>query len=240
VNPRANALPACEVEALSRCMRTLRSVRRFLVAEVDPASIEFVLAHAVLAGSAKNRQPWRFVVVRERPTMAALAAWYRRGWLAMASHVRDCQDTFTRTAAHQAQMRDGEVLARLFDTVPVAVVACFVPAARNPVNFYGGASIYPALQNLLLAARALGLGATMTTVQCCDELGSSTLTDDLRALLRIPADIVPAAVIPLGWPAEPFGEVRRRPVRDATYAERWGHAWPAKPVTHALVGGHHA
>jgi nitroreductase len=234
--PGDHALPASDVRALSHCMRTLRSVRRFLASDVDQAAIEFVLDHAIRAGSAKNRQPWRFIVVRDHDTMRALGTWYRRGWATMSRRMRDFPDAFTDSDEHRVQMADGERLAQAFDTTPVAIVGCFVPIPRNPANFYGGASIYPALQNLLLAARAIGLGATLTTVQSLDLLPAMpdpALTDDLRTILGIPADVVAAAVIPLGWPASEFTAGHRHPVHAVTYTERWGQPWLPEPRPHA-------
>ncbi|MFJ2008672.1 nitroreductase family protein, partial [Streptomyces chartreusis] len=223
--PGQEALSEASVQAVSHCVSTLRSIRRFLPVDVDQESVEFVLHHAVQAGSAKNRQPWRFVVVRSRDTMSALGNWYRRGWLAMSTHIRHFPDSLAASDEHQRQMREGRVLADLFDTAPVVVVPCFIPIGRNPANFYGGASIYPAIQNLLLAARAIGLGATLTTLQSLDALDGVDppgLTAELRTILGIPVDVVPAAVIPLGWPATKFAEGRREPVRKVAYAERWG------------------
>ncbi|MTD56605.1 nitroreductase family protein [Amycolatopsis pithecellobii] len=236
--PAQEALPGAAVDAVSHCMRTLRSVRRFLPADVDQATIDFVLEHTVQAGSAKNRQPWRFVVVRDRGTMATLGGWYRRGWQVMATRIRTSPDAGAAAAEHMRQMRQGLALTEHLASAPVAVVACFVPIPRNPANFFGGASIYPAIQNLLLAARAVGLGATLTTIQSLDMLEDSdhaSLTAELRAILGIPADVVPAAVIPLGWPATPFGETRRQPVHAVAYAERWGNPW-AGETNLALAG----
>lgn len=232
------ALPAGDIEAVSYCIRTLRSVRRFLPTEVDQTCIDFVLEHAVQAGSAKNRQPWRFVVVRDRNTMSALGDWYRRGWSTISARIRRFPDAIAASDEHQRQMSDGAVLAEQFDTAPLVVVACFVPIPRNPADFYGGASIYPAIQNLLLAARALGLGATLTTVQCLDtqhDADHPSLSGELRAILGIPEDVVPAAVIPLGWPATTFGETRRLPAPAVTYAERWGNPWVSD--AHMILAG---
>jgi nitroreductase len=234
--PGEQALTQPDIHALSHCMRTLRSVRQFLPADVDQDSIDFVLQHAVWAGSAKNRQPWRFIVVRDRNTMSALGDWYRRGWQRMVRHVNRFPDAQTASEEHRAQMRDGMLLADTFDKTPVVIVPCFVPILRNPANFYGGASIYPAIQNLLLAARAIGLGATLTTLLSLDALpgqNQQCLTDQLRTILDIPGDVAPAAVIPLGWPAVAITGVRRLPVPAVTYAESWGRPWTRTP---RLVG----
>jgi nitroreductase len=81
-----------------------------------------------------------------------------------------------------------------------------------------GASIYPAIQNLILACRALGLGTVLTTnhLRCEDEV---------RALLGIPADVATFALMPIGWPLQNFGPLTRKPVREVAFADRWGEAW---------------
>jgi nitroreductase len=82
-----------------------------------------------------------------------------------------------------------------------------------------GASIYPAVQNIVLACRALGLGTVITTnhIRCEAEV---------KALLGIPDDVATCALMPIGWPLDPFGPLTRRPVAEVAYAERWGSAWP--------------
>ncbi|WP_156755826.1 nitroreductase family protein [Actinokineospora pegani] len=230
--PGDQALPGSAVDALAHCMRSLRSVRRFLAADVDQRSVDFVLDLATRAGSAKNRQPWRFVVVRDAAVLAELTGWYRRSWQKLADLAASRPELFPAGRRQRAQLRESEFLARSFGSVPVVVVACFTPSPSNPANFYGGASIYPAVQNLLLAARAIGLGGTLTTLQSVDELpeaaclaGGSGVVTELRALLGIPAEVVPAAVIPLGWPAEPLTVNRRTPVREVSCADRWDSRW---------------
>jgi nitroreductase len=82
-----------------------------------------------------------------------------------------------------------------------------------------GASIYPALQNIILACRALGLGTLITTnhIRCEDEV---------KAVLGIPEDVSTWALMPIGWPLDKFGPLTRRPVAEVAYAERWGETWP--------------
>ncbi|MFI9123654.1 nitroreductase family protein [Streptomyces bikiniensis] len=213
-------------------MRTLRSVRNFQTAEVPVELIDYVLRHATQAGSGKNRQPWRFLVIQDDRAKEQLAHWYRRGWHHHLDRLNSLESGENRIPDEERQVSAGAALARNFDDVPVIIVACFLPADRNPADFFGGASIYPAVQNLLLAARSVGLGATLTTLQAFDVPNgqtrahtSLTLYEELKDILGIPGDVVPSALIPLGWPAEPFGFVRRRPVSEVTYRERWGQRW---------------
>jgi nitroreductase len=217
------------VDQLSACLRTLRSVREFLPDDVSPQAIEFVIDHARRAGSGSNRQPWRFIVVRDAELRTQLGCWYRAGWDLLVTN------GYTASAsAGPAQQRitaDAHKLAESFETAPVVIVPCLLPG-RAKVDVYSGASIYPAVQNLLLAARAIGLGGTLTTLQAlCDLDPSGTPTryqefyQQLKHLLAMPETAVPVAVIPLGWPRHPFGEGNRHPVRAITYQDRYGHAW---------------
>ena len=117
---------------------------------------------------------------------------------------------------------------------PVLLVACLKPVpaywegATVPENIAAGmkamarfdsSSIYPAIQNIILACRALGLGTTITTnhIRC---------EDAVRALLRLPDDVDSFAMMPIGWPMDPFGPLSRRPLSEVVHADGWGNAWP--------------
>mgnify|MGYP000374411750 CR=1 FL=1 len=109
-----------------------------------------------------------------------------------------------------------------FESVPAVVLPCYVPH-RTP-DFHAGASVYPACQNLLLAARARGYGGVLT-------IWHRAVENDLRALLGIPDEVLVAATITLGRPAGAHGPVRRRPMAELVYADRWGDAarWAVDP-----------
>jgi nitroreductase len=121
-------------------------------------------------------------------------------------------------------MAAAEALAHDLTAAPVLVVCCLDHAQlgpiaapdgtlRSPVSAY--ASIFPAVQNLLLAARALGLGTTLTTLHVGFE-------PDLKALLGIPATVEVVAIVPLGHPATGFRRTRRKPVETVAFLDRWG------------------
>jgi nitroreductase len=115
--------------------------------------------------------------------------------------------------------RHGAELAQQMATVPVLILACIDQGAAGPGPgpVTRGASIYPAVQNLLLAARALGLGTVLTTLHTQYE-------QEIKALLHIPATVETAALIPVGYPAEGarFGQARRRPLSAVVFHDRWG------------------
>ncbi len=234
----AAALEPAAVAHVSHCLRTLRSVRSFHRTDVDPELLTFVLDHAIQAGSGKNRQPWRFIVIREPAGRASVARWYLDTW----QRLRAARDEAAAAVPDDArQTTAAATLAAHLGDAPVLIVVCFLPNPTNPADFFGGASVYPAVQNLLLAARAVGLGATLTTLQAFDTATTAPAAADgaddraaelarrcarLKSLLGIPGPAVPAAVIPLGYPRRPFGTGARHPLASVTYGERWGHPWP--------------
>jgi nitroreductase len=217
--------------AIATCMATSRAIRRFRSDPVDPALVRLVLRLATTAGSGANLQPWRFVVVTDASGRKAVGEWYRRGWAEYArrgmSHLPEDASAVRRRSVASAQH-----LAEHFEVAPVLVVPCLRIHPRHPVDFFAGASLFPAVQNLMLAARAVGLGTTLTSMQALSGVddtgqpaGQPEFLDELRAILDIPAEALPAAVLPLGWPDESFGATSRKPVDEVTYGERWGEPW---------------
>ena len=110
-------------------------------------------------------------------------------------------------------------LTEHFHEAPVWIVACLVGGEGAPTRS-SGASIYPAVQNMLLAARALGLGATLTTRHLQYE-------KEVEAALGLPAGVHSYAILPIGYPMGRFGPVRRAPLSDVVYLDRWEQSYPA-------------
>jgi len=191
---------------------TLRAIRRFRPDPVPEELIWRVLEAATMAPSGGNRQPWRFIVVRDPQIKARLGQFYLEGWQRIYGPMREQALADPATAR---VYRAAEHLAHRLAEVPVLIVACLQthpwPAPTSPPGSY----IYPAVQNLMLAARALGLGTVLTTLYRVRE-------EEVRALLGIPAGWETMALIPLGWPRGRFGPLRRLPVEQVTYWDRWG------------------
>jgi nitroreductase len=105
------------------------------------------------------------------------------------------------------------------EALPPDIRARFADEQRY-VERIRGSSIYPAVQNVILACRALGLGTTITTnhIRCEDEV---------KAVLGVPDDVATFALMPIGYPLDSFGPVTRRPVAEVTHADRWAEPWPA-------------
>jgi nitroreductase len=169
-----------------------------------------VLEAATFAPSAENRQPWEFVVVRDAERREHIGALMRRAWEA---HGRD----HSRPRLSPVMFADVERGATgSISAAPVLVVVAADTsrglAATVP------SSIYPAVQNLLLAAGALGLGAALTTI-------ATTYADELCAVVALPDHVVPVAVVPLGHPARPLGPPKRDPFATHTHREAYGNPW---------------
>jgi nitroreductase len=186
-----------------------RAIRHFSTRPVSDEAVETLLNAAIHAPSGGNRQPWRFVVIRDAEIKRRLGQWYLAAWQAATAAMTTLTQPY----------RYGAELAQQMATVPVLILACIDhgTAGIGPGPITRGASIYPAVQNLLLAAGALGLGTVLTTLHTQYE-------HDIKALLHIPETVETAALIPVGYPAEGarVGRARRRPLSEVVFHERWG------------------
>ncbi len=206
-----------DVPDLLTGIATTRAIRRLAPDPIPDDDLTAILWHATRAPSGTNRQPARFVVLRAGPEAAAakslLARGFREGWAAKAR-----SDGYESGSALDPASRKGRQRAAMqhlvdhFEDVPVVVLACLV--RYRPANPYEGGSVYPACQNLLLAARALGYGGVMTGWH-------APVEDELRDLLRIPDGVAISATIPLGRPLGAHGPVRRRPLHEVVFDGRW-------------------
>jgi nitroreductase len=210
---------------LYEAMRTLRAVRRLRPDPVPADVLERVLEAASFAPTGGNAQPWRVVVVRERARMARLGELYAERWHAYAKQHRELlADAPEEVRARTERMiAAGDFLADHFAQVPVLAVFCFNPKQMAITDLglgrpsvVGGASVYPAVQNLLLACRAEGLGCVLTTLLCQCEA-------EVRELLAIPEPWGTAAAVPIGWPLlRGHGPLSRRPVAKLAFDDSWG------------------
>lgn len=173
-----------------------------------------VLEAATCAPSPGNSQGWDFVVVREQPRRGRLAGLLSDGVRPLLPPVPTTSEG--DDASRRRLLASAHHLLDHALEVPVWILVCgrpvYPPAA--PSTDWIGSAVYPAAQNLLLAARGVGLGATFTTWHMPSEQA-------VRDLLGIPAEARIVVTIPLGWPDRPFGPVRRRPLEDVTHWEGW-------------------
>jgi len=209
---------------------TQRALRRFRPDPVGVHEIRRILDAATRAPSARGAEPWVFVVVRDAGLRAEIGRHYAAAWDEGERFTQATDaDRDVRQAAHyERMMRAAAELAQTLHEAPV-LIACGLDHGRlGPLAAPGGglrapaaayASIFPAVQNLLLAARALGLGTTLTTLHRRFEA-------ELKALLALPDHIEVVALVPLGWPSDRFGPTRRRPVDEVAALDRWGTPLP--------------
>lgn len=192
-------------------IRTCRAMRRLRSDPVPDEVLRRVLEAATCAPSPGNTQGWDFVVVQGQPTRERLAT-------ILADGVRPLVPP-PSAAADPARRRLLASVHHLLDhaaEVPVWVLVCGRPVypPASPSADWIPAAVYPAAQNLLLAARGVGLGATFTTWHMPSERA-------VRDLLAIPDEARIAVTVPIGWPDAPFGPVRRRPLADVVHHDRW-------------------
>ena len=211
---------------LFETLHTQRAVRRFRPEPVADSVLVEILAAATRAPSARNAQPWAFVAVRDVAAKAAIGRLYLDAWRrAQAFTVAADADADIRDRSDYApMMRAVDHLAAHLHEAPVLVL-CGLDTTRlgpmadrrggivAPLSAY--ASIFPAVQNLMLAARGLGIGSTLTTVFHGADAA-------LRAAVGMPDHIHIAALVPLGYPLRPFRETTRRPLEEVVFLDRWG------------------
>jgi nitroreductase len=187
-----------------------RACRAFRDDAVPDEVVARLLAAATHAPSAENRQPWLWVVVRHPDRRAAIGDLMRRAWEAGGRAWSEGRLPDSLLAEVDRGATGGLASA------PVMVVVAGDTERSHPNAL--AASIFPAVQNLLLAAAAEGLGSVLTTL-------ALRHADELSALLGLPAHLVPMAVVPLGHPARPAGTPRRRPLSEVARREDYATPW---------------
>jgi nitroreductase len=211
-----------EVPSLLEGMATTRAIRRYTDDPIPESDLATILWHATRAPSGSNRQPFRFLVLRDskpaKEAKALLGRSFREMWNVKVAHDRYDEGSGADRSSPKARMaRTMQHFVDHFEQTPVVVLPCLV-RYRDPTPTEG-ASVYPACQNLLLAARALGYGGVMTTWH-------QLVEDELRTLLDVPDGVALAATIPLGKPQGHHGPVRRRPLEELVYEDRWDSPAP--------------
>ena len=200
-------------------IQTTRSMRRLRPDPVPDELIRKILQAGASAANGGNTQRWRFLVVKDPAIKKAVAAYYKRAFDEVVGPRYSTSAPPPGVSAERYQRQHGAVqyLTEHFHEAPVWIVACIEDAA--PPTRWSGASIYPAVQNMLLAARALGLGSTLTTRHLLHE-------KEAEAALGLPPGVHSYAILPIGWPMGRFGPVGRGALADIVYQDRWGQPYP--------------
>ncbi len=209
-------------------MYSTRALRRYKPDPVPDDVIAKLIEAGTRAASGSNDQNWLFMVVTGAEQRARVGGIYRK-------------------AADRAQMpeyikakfggggRQGQLIAKSvvhlvehIQEAPLMIVACLKSSAamqdpkfRERMGRLEGASIYPAVQNIMLACRALGLGTVLTTLHALYE-------DEMKEVLGLPAEYTTWALLPIGYPTDKFGPVKRKPVTEVAHRDRYGNPWPGQ------------
>jgi nitroreductase len=226
-----------EPVGLYQGLLSTRAIRRYRDEPIPDEALRDILFAATRAPSGSNRQPFRFIVLSTGEVAAEakrlIGVDARRFW--EEKRAADGYDKGSGAEAGSPKSRLARTMQHYVDnyeSVPVVVLACYI-RYRPTADTTDGASVYPACQNLLLAARSLGYGGVMT-------IWHYGVDAALRSLLGIPDDVVLAATITLGRPVGRHGPVRRRPLSELVFGERWGEPpdWAVDPdgVEHTAAG----
>lgn len=204
---------------LDEAMETQRAIRRLKSDPVDDRLILRLIGLAIKAPTGSNAQNWEFIVVRDATIKKKLAGLNRA---VLRPGLKIAKWTARNDPGRLKILNSVQWQADHFEEVPVFVVAClkgfYAPFLHISATSYFG-SIYPAVQNLLLAARAVNLGAALITIPLWNLFS-------VRRALGLPWNVTPCVVIPLGWPLGCYGPTTRKAVLEVTSFDRFGNRIP--------------
>ncbi|PYM17153.1 MAG: nitroreductase [Candidatus Rokuibacteriota bacterium] len=199
-------------------MYTQRALRYISPEPIPDALIRKVLDAGIRAPNGGNQQRWRFIVIKDEDTKR----WIRERYQTTDRPAHAAPRTAAESRSAARNDAAANHLADHLHEVPVLILCC-VQHDGSPSDINRGASIYPAVQNMLLAARGLGLASVLTTRP------RRGFEQEIKAKLRIPDNVDTAALLPLGYiaPGHRYGPTTRRPVEEVTFDETWGRPWEA-------------
>ena len=209
-------------------INSTRAIRRYRDESIPEKDLRDMLFAATRAPSGSNRQPFRFVVLTDSEKAKQAKVLIKQGaesvWRAKKTNDQYDQRSGADSASPKARMaRTMDSYVENFDKVPALILPCLV-RYREPTPMEG-ASVYPAVQNLLLAARALGYGGVITGFHRMVET-------ELKNLLGIPEEVFVSCTVTLGKPKGKHGPVRRRPMNELVYGDTWNESpeWAVDPA----------
>jgi nitroreductase len=198
-------------------MRTASSVRRYRDEPVSDEVIEICLRAASWAPSGGNQQPWKFVVLKAQSLRDVITAAAHKTWDVMTEFYSISLPDNDANEPKSRVLRTMAEHMRVGGAAPVLVLFCVQPQ-RGTTELQQGGSIFPAVQNFLLAARAQGLGAAIT-------LWHGSCEDQLRSMVGIPEDWKIATLLTVGWPKGGHHPVRRKPLTEVAATDHWDQTW---------------
>ena len=202
-------------------MRTTRAMRRLKPDPVPDEMVRQILEAGVCAANGGNFQRWRFRVIKDAAVKKAVQVLYKRAFDEVVGprYASSAPPPGISKEKYARQHHAVEYLTEHYHEAPVWIVACLDEGSMPPGRG-SGASIYPAVQNMLLAARALGLGSTLTTRHLLFE-------KEAEAALGLPEGVHSYAILPIGYPMGKFGPVGRGELSEVVFSERWGQPYRA-------------
>lgn len=201
-------------------MYTMRAMRRLKPDPVPEDLIKKILDAGIQAPNGGNTQTWKFLVIKDPEIKKAVQVWYKKALDEVVGprYASSAPPPGSDAERYHRQHLAVEYLTEHFHEAPVWIVPCIDHAGITPGRS-AGASIYPAVQNMLLTARALGLGATLTTRHLLFE-------KETEEALRLPPGVHSYAILPIGYPMGNFGPVGRGELSEFVYLDEWGKDYP--------------
>ncbi len=203
MNPNER-FPISLVEAIF----TLRAIRRFKNEPIDNEIIKDILLSATQAPSGGNSQPWHFLVIKDKKQKQEFAELYHQAWWAKRADqgIYKPEDIAENNKTTLSAMKLSDEIA----TAPAIILICATAQGSGPMG-----SVIPAVQNLLLTARSLGIGGTITTLH-------PSVEDQVKSMFNMPENVQIVYCVPIGYPKGNFGPVQRKPLAEVTSLGVWG------------------
>jgi nitroreductase len=218
---------------LFETMYTARALRRYKTDPIPDEIITKILEAGTRAPSGSNQQNWVFVVLKDAAKKKKISEIYARGAKILSTvYANRPRPAHMTEKEFQVLMNSAMYLFDHLEEAPVQLFACLrvegggpipnmppeVAAQMGKMARMGGSSIYPAVQNIILACRAFGIGTVLTTLHLFYE-------DEVKEILGLPRDIQTYALLPMGYPINKFGPLKRRPVSEVAYLDSYGNNW---------------
>jgi nitroreductase len=208
-----------DINDVFEIMTTTRSMRRLKPDPVPDELIEKILHAGLGAANGGNFQKWRFMVIKDPAIKKAVQVWYKKAFDEVVGprYASSAPPPGATADKYKRQHGAVEYLTEHYHEAPVWIVACQEDGPNAPGRS-AGASVYPAVQNMLLAIRALGLGSTLTTRHLQFE-------KETEAALGLPPGVHSYAILPVGYPMGKFGPTGRGKMSDFVFGDKYGEKW---------------
>ena len=194
--------------SLGEAIFTLRAIRRFKNEPIDNEIIKDILLSATQAPSGGNSQPWHFLVIKDKKQKQEFAELYHQAWWAKRADqgIYKPEDIAENNKTTLSAMKLSDEIA----TAPAIILVCATAQGSGPMG-----SVIPAVQNLLLTARSLGIGGTITTLH-------PSVEGQVKSMFNMPENVQIVYCVPIGYPKGNFGPVQRKPLAEVTSLGVWG------------------